>query len=252
MVKSSIKGHLRVRCRIFVPLEDNTGITPLPVSGVINSEQVTDLPDREIITPVNADRLEECLSGYDPEKASYLVNGFRHGFQFHFEGYTHQKFCNNLKSALEHPEIIDKKLGKELLASRIAGPFKIVPYDHFHISPLGVVPKKNPGEFRLIHHLSSPEGDSVNDGIDSTYSSVQYHNIQNAISFLKALPNPFMAKTDIESAFRIIPIHPSQRHLLGFTWKGQFYFDRCLPMGLAESCRIFEEFSSKGGGDNLP
>lgn len=48
-----------------------------------------------------------------------------------------------------------------------------------------------------------------------------------------------MAKTDIEDAFRIIPIHPSDYHLLGFIWEGQFYYDKCLPMGASSSCQIF-------------
>lgn len=33
------------------------------------------------------------------------------------------------------------------------------------MSPLGIVPKKAPGEFNLIHHLSFPRGNSVNSGI---------------------------------------------------------------------------------------
>lgn len=52
-----------------------------------------------------------------------------------------------------------------------------------------------------------------------------------------------MAKTDIEVAFRIIPICPFDYHLLGFSWQGQFYFDKCLPMGASSSCQIFEKFS---------
>lgn len=48
-----------------------------------------------------------------------------------------------------------------------------------------------------------------------------------------------MAKTDIKSAFRIIPIHPSDFPLLGMKWDNQFYYDVCLPMGLSSSCAIF-------------
>ena len=54
----------------------------------------------------------------------------------------------------------------------------------------------------------------------------------------------YMAKTDIKSAFRIIPIHPSDYHLLGFTWNDMFFFDRTLPMGCSSSCAIFEAFST--------
>jgi len=53
-----------------------------------------------------------------------------------------------------------------------------------------------------------------------------------------------LAETDIKSAFRIIPVHPSDYQLLGFQWKGKWYVDRCLPMGCFSSCRLFEEFSS--------
>ena len=53
-----------------------------------------------------------------------------------------------------------------------------------------------------------------------------------------------MAKTDIKSAFRIVPIHPTDHELLGFEWEGKLYFDRCLPMGCSASCNIFETFST--------
>jgi hypothetical protein len=52
-----------------------------------------------------------------------------------------------------------------------------------------------------------------------------------------------MAKSDIQEAFRIIPICPQDRHLLGFMYEGNFYFDKCLPMGCRTSCAIFESFS---------
>ena len=53
-----------------------------------------------------------------------------------------------------------------------------------------------------------------------------------------------MAKTDIDSAFRLVPIHPDDHELLGIMWEGQYYFDTCLPFGASSSCAIFERFSS--------
>ena len=53
-----------------------------------------------------------------------------------------------------------------------------------------------------------------------------------------------MAKTDIKSAFRIIPVHPLEYPLLGIKWANEYYFDRCLAMGLKSSGAIFEKFSS--------
>ena len=44
-----------------------------------------------------------------------------------------------------------------------------------HISPLGVIPKKNKqGKYLLIVDLSSPAGFSINDGISQELSSMKY------------------------------------------------------------------------------
>ena len=62
----------------------------------------------------------------------------------------------SLLSAHEHPDAVDSKLGQELTDKTIAGPFKQPLFSQLRISPQGVVPKKTPGEFRLMHHLSFP------------------------------------------------------------------------------------------------
>lgn len=53
-----------------------------------------------------------------------------------------------------------------------------------------------------------------------------------------------MAKTDIEDAFRIIPINPDDYHLLCFSWNNEYYYECVLPMGASSSCKIFEAFST--------
>ena len=140
------------------------------------------------------------------------------------------------------------KLSKELAAGRIVGPFDAPPFKPFRVSPLaalGIVAKKLPGEFRLIHHLSYPEGLSVNDGIPKELATVRYATIDDAVRLFKSPGKGcFLAKTDIKSAFRIIPVAPSHFPLLGMEWQGKFYFDKCLPMGCSSSCNIFETFST--------
>ena len=62
----------------------------------------------------------------------------------------------NLKSAEEFAEVIDRKLAKELALGRIIGPYDVPPTClRYRISPLGVVPKKSPGEFICSLFLSS-------------------------------------------------------------------------------------------------
>jgi len=63
--------------------------------------------------------------------------------------------CNNLRSATQNPAAVNKELEKELRSGRIAGPFDALPLPSLHNSPLGLIPKKTPGEFPLIHHLSA-------------------------------------------------------------------------------------------------
>lgn len=53
-----------------------------------------------------------------------------------------------------------------------------------------------------------------------------------------------MAKEDIKSAFRLIPIYPGDFELLGLFFRGAYYFDKMLPFGCSISCKIFETFST--------
>lgn len=72
---------------------------------------------------------------------------------------------------------------------------------------------------------------------------VQYDTVDWVINLVQQYgPYCLMAKTDIEDAFRIIPIKPSDYHLLGFSWE-EIYFDKCLPMGASSSCQLFEKLS---------
>ena len=134
---------------------------------------------------------------------------------------------------------------REVSLGRILGPFEAPPFPFIAISPLGLVPKKDSGEFRLIHDLSYPKQHSVNSGIPSTSTAVQYEILDHAIDLIvRASPGALIAKADIESAYRIVPIHSDSIPLLGMTCDGLYYFDAFLPFGLSQSCAIFEAFST--------
>ena len=48
-----------------------------------------------------------------------------------------------------------------------------------------------------------------------------------------------LAKIDIQSAFRLLPVHPEDRHLLTMSWKGEVYIDHCIPFGLQLAPKLF-------------
>ena len=53
-----------------------------------------------------------------------------------------------------------------------------------------------------------------------------------------------MAKTDLKSAFRMIPVHRADWYLLGMHWRGQYYMDTCLPFGLRSAPFLFNEYAT--------
>ena len=100
--------------------------------------------------------------------------------------------------------------------------------------PIGVIPKKDPGKWHTILHLSYPDGDLINFHIPEDEYSLHYVTVDKAISIIKQLgPGAWLSKVDIEEAFRIIPIHPDDWHLLGMYWEGKYYYDKRLSMGVA-------------------
>ena len=103
------------------------------------------------------------------------------------------------------------------------------------------MPKKSPGEFRLIHHLSYPAGSSINDGIPKELATVQYATIDDAIRLVRLLGKGcFLAKTDIKSTFRIIPIAPRDFPLLGIEWQENFILTSVSPWAVLHHVKFLK------------
>lgn len=196
-----------------------------------------------MVTPIKVGVLAPYLANY--KHASYLIKGFTSGFHLGFSGQRQFRLSPNLSSCHKFSDVISHKIKTEVSAGRLKGPFPVPPFKNIQISPIGCVPKKSPGDFRLIHHLSYPTGSSINDGIMPELASVSYCSFDDAVhTLLKIGRGALMCKTDIESAFRLIPVHPADHELLGYQWQSQFYYDCCLPFGCRSSPAIFERFST--------
>ena len=95
-----------------------------------------------------------------------------------------------------------------------------------------------PGIWWLIVDLSSPHGVSVN--VEADLCSLEYlrlHEVTNRIT--ESGRGTMLAKMDIASAYRMVPVHPEDRPLLAIQWAGQLYFDTRLPFGLRSAPKIF-------------
>ena len=88
--------------------------------------------------------------------------------------------------------------------------------------------------------LSYPLHHSVNDGIPRLLCGLSYITINNTIQKILELgTNTLLGKIYIKNAFRLLPVHPADRHLLGMEWRKHVYTDTCLPFGLRSAPKLF-------------
>ena len=69
---------------------------------------------------------------------------------------------------------------------------------------------------------------------------MSYITIDDAIKGNLVLgPGTLLAKIDIKSAFRLIPVHPADRHLLAMEWRSGVFINTCLLFWLRSSPKLF-------------
>ena len=199
------------------------------------------------LKPIFVSKLEDFLADYpDATLVSQLCTNLRVGTRIGFEGQRTPRFSKKLPTALNQPSIVTSNLGHEVSLGRVAGPFETPPFPNFQVSPIGLVPKKNSKKFRTIFHLSFPKSGStsINASISKDDFSLQHVTINTGIQGIKRFGHGcFLAKTDIESAFRLIPVHPDDYELLGMYWEGKYYYDKVLPFGLRSAPHLFNQLS---------
>ena len=185
----------------------------------------------------------ELVDHSDEELVGYVLSGIREGFRvgFDYSKHTCVSARANLLSAGENKQVVDDYLREECTQGRVVHMGVRESEDGLHISPFGVIPKGHQtGKWRLIVDLSSPHGESVNDGIDKELCTLSYISVDDIVRRIVMLKNgALMAKVDIKNAYRLLPVHPEDRLLLGMEWQGQVYVDTALPFGLRSVPKIF-------------
>ena len=216
----------------------------------------------DIITPVKVEILEQLLieSRYDEDETRFLVNGFTHGFDIGYEGPLNRSDTSQnipFKEGVGSKHELWEKVMSEVAENRYAGPFEEVPFDNFMQSPIGLVPKAE-NKTRQIFHLSynfKNGNKSLNFHTPKEKYSVKYRDLDHAIKTALKIKKKFnsrkvrFAKTDLKSAFRILPLsHRSYPWLTmkayhPVTGKLYYFIDKCLPFGASISCLHFQRFS---------
>ena len=217
-----------------------------------------------VTTPMNLAAWRANLRPHpDGQFTKYILTGLANGYRIGFDRSVPLRSSkNNMTSTLAHPEVVDSYLSEEARTGRVlkierAWVGMLAP----HISPFGVIPKRGqPGKWRLILDLSSPQGFSVNAGIASALCSIKYSSVDDAVRHICRLGRGAqLAKLDLRSAYRMVPVHPDDRLLLGMSWQDDIYIDAALPFGLRSAPKIFSALAdallwimlSKGVGPTL-
>ena len=229
-----------------------------------------------ISTLVNYKELEWLLkeTKYDPLETD-LVQGFKNGFDLQYQGPTcRQSEAKNLLIMVGSKVEIWNKLMKEVQLKWVAGPFKVVPFENYIQSPIRLVPKAGSDKTRLIFHLSHDLSSEEHDRLVNYYTpklcSMKYCDLDHAVRNYILLRDTeyeqrrsqgatykdnqlvvvFAGKTDVQSAFRLVPLlkkcwawlvmkaeHPHTKQMM-------YFVDKCLPFGASISCAHFQRVSN--------
>ena len=152
----------------------------------------------------------------------------------------------NHRGTTEFEVKVSEYLSKQINNKTLIGPFKVNPFgEHARFSPLNTVEKRDSMDRRVILDLSwLLDGMSVNDGINKDWYrgkpvKCELPSVWDLVKLVQEKGRYCLIfKKDLKNAYKQIGICLSQIHVLGFVFKGLFYFDITLPMGLKNSALI--------------
>ena len=175
----------------------------------------------------------------------YLLKGLQEGFRIVLrDSELRHAEVTSCKSATGHD--VRDKVERAIREEIQHGNYIITTEKPTIVSVLRAIPKADSDKVRLIHDCSRPQHSNVNSYTDTQhhYSSV---TIDKAVSLFKS--NAYLAKIDIRSAYRHVPIHPSNFTATGIAC--QFCGDNSLtylcdckvPFGAAKTPKIFQRLT---------
>jgi hypothetical protein len=147
---------------------------------------------------------------------------------------------SNYRSTTVHNrKLVENRIQEEIAA----GNYVITSVKPLACSALGAIPK-GLLDIRLIHDLSRPDGGVNRLALDT---SVSFTTVDKATELI--VTGSHLAKIDLKSAYRSIPIRVQDYNLTGLQWRFEgdkyptYLFDSKLPFGAAKSCQIFQRLT---------
>lgn len=225
----------------FVPGSREHVLRPLSAPGVLSSEQCIKFTNLRPVCKVT-ERIhvwkEELKDDFDKD---FLIHGLSEGFDIVDSTMLPPAATqSNYKSTAGTNKL---KVEKRIVEELHKGNYVLCGDKPLVTSALGAIPK-GLDDIRLIHDLSRPNG-GVNKFAWDT--SVIYTTLDQASCAMS--PGCFLAKLDLQAAYRSIPINPTNYCMTGLRWRFEqddafsYFVDTKLPFGAAKSCQTFQRLS---------
>lgn len=94
------------------------------------------------VSPLQLPEFQHKLAHHHGQsKVQCVLDGIAHPFSSGFDA-SRFVLLRNMRSAIEHPVVIDEYLATEIAKCRVAGPFATPPFPDLHCSPFRVIPNK--------------------------------------------------------------------------------------------------------------
>ena len=209
----------------------------------------------QVQLPLNLDNFKHYLACHlDRQWSESLLQGIWEGVDIGYQGNRKMVWSGKCKLALDNRPVVSEYLTTELALGRKAGPFNHPPSYICWVTN-GIVVKKHSDsvKYHIIHDLSWPPRDSVNDHINPDLYCCVYASCDQAVFLVKKHGlGSLMAKLDLANAFKHILVHPQDWPLLCRSWDGslldgsvqqQYYVNLFLPFGLHNSPAIFNQYA---------
>ncbi|MEW8548386.1 MAG: reverse transcriptase domain-containing protein [Candidatus Thiodiazotropha sp.] len=151
----------------------------------------------------------------DDTDKDFILHKVRHGFDIiDTTANPTPVHCENHKSARPGSPLY-RQATEQVLKEIQMGNYVVVSDPQDIISPTGVIPKPD-GGVRLIHDCSQPEGGSVNEYCTSDWKQ-KFSRVDDAAALVTE--GCYMAKVDLKSAYRSVPISQHSQRVTGLKWQ---------------------------------
>ena len=185
---------------------------------------------------------DSALTSVNNDDKMYIWRGLVNGFKIIDDDCPSNYCCENYDSITGEEAYAEMSA---LLNSELES-HKVVISDTRPrcVHSLGAVWKAN-GKLRPITDCSRPDGNCINNYMETTFAPFSYNSVETAVQVLD--PLDYLAVVDISSAYRSVNVHADHAHFQGLSWDfgdGPVWLrDLRLCFGLRSAPNIFNSIS---------